>query len=269
MAEDPRAAIKNGELDEALELAQAAARSAPADSKHRVLLFQLYAIFGDWNRSLRQLEIVSDLDPNAELMARTYRQLLACEAVRQDVFSGKRAPLGMGQPEAWFGMLIEALRLDGSAEPMAAKAMRDQAFEAADTTPGTLNGEPFDWIADGDERLGPCVEAIINGRYFWIPVERLKSVEVTAPEDLRDLVWLPTNLTFAHEGKTVAFIPARYPASEDSSDPLIRLARKTEWEESSAGGYRGVGQRMLATDLGETPIMEIREILLNSKPADG
>lgn len=269
VAEDPRAAIKAGNLDEALALAQTAARSAPADARHRVLLFQLYAVLGDWNRSLRQLEVVSDLDPKAELMARTYRQLLACEAMRQEVFTGQRAPLGLGQPEAWFGMLVEALRLESERAADAAKAMREKAFDVAETTAGTLNGVDFEWIADSDERLGPCLEAIINGRYFWIPFARLKSIETTPPEDLRDLVWLPAHLTFAHEGKTVAFIPTRYPASESSGDPLIRLARKTVWEELPSGSYWGLGQRMLATDGSDTPISECRDIGLKTAAADG
>ncbi len=269
MAEDPRAALAAGDLDGALRIAQAAARSAPADSKHRTLLFQLYAILGDWNRSLRQLEVVSDLEPQAELMAKTYRELLSCEAVRQDVFAGKRAPLGFGQPEQWFGMVVEALRLDGSGEPAAAKEMRGAAFEAAPATAGKINGEDFAWLADGDQRLGPILEAVLNGRYFWIPVERLKAIEVTPPEDLRDLVWLPANLTFVNEGKTVGFIPTRYAGSEASTDPLIRLARKTEWQELAADSFRGLGQRMLATDRNDYPLLEVREITFDTAAADG
>ena len=40
-------------------------------------------------------------------------------------------------------------------------------------------------------------------------------------------------------------LPTRYPGSEASSDPALRMARKTEWQEGADGSSAGVGQRML------------------------
>jgi hypothetical protein len=111
----------------------------------------------------------------------------------------------------------------------------------------------FDWIADADMRLGPVLEAILNGRYYWIPFSRTRRIEIEKPEDLRDLVWMPAHFEFANGGEAVGLIPTRYPGSETSEDGAICLARKTVWQEVSPGVFHGLGQRLLATDKGEYP----------------
>jgi type VI secretion system protein ImpE len=56
----------------------------------------------------------------------------------------------------------------------------------------------------------------------------------------------------------------RYPESEASSDPNIRLGRRTEWEHQGGDLYTGLGQRILATDQDETPLTEIRNVTFSS-----
>lgn len=62
----------------------------------------------------------------------------------------------------------------------------------------------------------------------------------------------------------MAFVPSRYPGSEQASDPRVVLARTTEWSQPGAGPQRGLGQRLLATDEGEYPIMDVRLIELDA-----
>ena len=47
-------------------------------------------------------------------------------------------------------------------------------------------------------RLGPVCEAILNGKYYWIPFERLSRVDIEAPSDLRDLIWAPVERLAYH-----------------------------------------------------------------------
>jgi type VI secretion system protein ImpE len=169
-----------------------------------------------------------------------------------------------GDPESWVALLLEALRLTAEGHPAQAQASRDQAFEAAAATSGTLDGQPFAWLADADPRLGPVLEAIVNGRYYWIPFQRIRAIAFEQPADLRDYVWMPAQFTWANGGETVGLIPARYPGSPASVDPLVQLGRKTEWLEGEAGVYLGLGQRMLATDQGEYSLLDIRRIELNA-----
>jgi type VI secretion system protein ImpE len=81
---------------------------------------------------------------------------------------------------------------------------------------------------------------------------------VEAPQDIRDLVWLPAEFVWANGGEAVGFIPTRYPGSELSTDDSIRLARKTDWIDA-AGGI-GLGQRLLASDETEVPLLELRSV---------
>jgi type VI secretion system protein ImpE len=136
----------------------------------------------------------------------------------------------------------------------------------APTTSGNVDENPFDWIADADTRIGPCVEAILNGSYYWIPFHRIHSIAIEPPEDLRDLVWTPAYFTWSNGGQSVGLIPTRYPGSHTSDDPKIRLSRKTQWEEHEGDVFLGLGQRILATDSNEYSLMDVREIKLNTEP---
>jgi type VI secretion system protein ImpE len=259
-------ALRDGRLDEALTALQADIRKRPQDKALRVFLFQLLAVNGAWERALRQLDVLVEMDAQHALLAQTYRPLIACEVFRGELFRGLRSPSSLGEPLPWFGPLIEATRLGAQGEHAAAQALREQAFEQADAVPGRLDGKPFAWIADADARLGPVLEVILQGRYFWVPFARIRKISLEPAEDLRDFVWLPARFTWSNGGEAVGFVPTRYPGSEDGEAPL-RLARTTEWHEVGAIGL-GRGQRMLATDSDDTGLLEIKEIELDLPDAD-
>ncbi len=253
--------LREGRLQDALAGLQAQVRKEPANAQYRVFLFQLLAVLGQWERALNQLKVLGDMDPAHMPMAQTYREAIRCELLREDIFAGRRAPLVFGDPEPWVALLLEALRLNNAGATEAAEDVRAQAFEAAPAVPGTLDGQPFAWLADADPRLGPVLEAIVDGRYYWIPLQRIRSLILEAPADLRDAVWMPAQFTWANGGESVGLIPARYPGTTRSTDPLLQLGRRTEWQEV-AGATVGMGQRMLATDAGEFALLDIRQIVL-------
>ncbi|MCB1915505.1 MAG: virulence protein SciE type, partial [Rhodocyclaceae bacterium] len=231
----------------------------------RTFLFQLLSVLGNWERAANQLEVVGELDAGALPMVQMYREALRCEVVRGKVMSGSTAPLLFGHPEDWIAILIEALLSEGQGKPEDGAKLREQAFDLAPTTAGTINGQPFEWIADADMRLGPVCEAVINGRYYWLPYARLNRIVLEAPEDLRDFVWMPAHFEFANGGEMVGIIPTRYPGSESDPDPLIRLARKTDWADAGNGVYVGRGQRVLTTSEGDFPLLDVREIVLEGE----
>jgi type VI secretion system protein ImpE len=252
-------------LQPVLAKVQDQVRREPANPKHRIFLFQMLAILGQWERALNQLNVLAEMDAGSLPMAQTYREALRCEMLRADVFAGRRSPVIFGDPQPWVALLLEALRLTADGHHPQAAAIREQAFETAPATPGAIDNQPFAWIADADTRLGPILEAIINGRYFWIPFERMASIKLEVPADLRDLVWMPAFFTWANGGETVGLIPARYPGSQASADPLLQLGHKTEWLEPAEGVYLGMGQRMLASDVGEHPLLDVRLLRLGEE----
>ncbi len=252
--------LKGGDPLAALAQLQEQVRARPADFKLRIFLFQLLCVLGQWERALNQLDVASNLDPTAVAMGQMYGDAIRCEAIRADVFNGKKSPMIFGQPDQWLALLIESLLVAGDGER--SNDLRARAFDEAPATEGTIDGKPFGWIADADSRLGPVLEAVINGRYYWVPFSRLLKIEIEPPEDLRDVVWMPSRLEFENGGAQVALIPTRYAGSQASTDGLIVLARKTVWEEIGPNTHRGLGQRILATDTEEVPLMEVRTIAL-------
>ena len=78
---------------------------------------------------------------------------------------------------------------------------------------------------------------------------------------------MPAHFEFSNGGETVGVIPTRYPRSEFDADPLVRLARKTEWVERPAGVFCGLGQRVFTTDIGDFPLMDTRELIFSPATA--
>lgn len=254
--------LKAGDPAAALVHLQEQVRARPADPKLRVFLFQLLCVLGQWERALNQLKVASELDASTLAMAQTYREAIRCEAIRRDVFGGRKSPLVFGEPEQWLALLIESLLMSSRGDVAKSDELRRRAFDEADTAAGEINGQEFSWIADADSRLGPVLEAIVNGRYYWIPFRRLGKVSIEPPVDLRDVVWMPAHLEFENGGESVALIPTRYPGSEAASDGAILLARRTEWDEAVPGAFHGHGQRTFITDSCEVSLMELRTLII-------
>jgi type VI secretion system protein ImpE len=260
LADNQRLGGLDNDLADELKRLQAEVRAHPDDAKLRTYLFQLLAVMGDWQRALNQLQVAGQLAVGALPMAQTYREAIRCEVFRAEVFAGKRTPHVLGEPPAWLGLLVEALEKLAHGHVAAAAELRAQALEQAPARAGTIDGKPFEWIADADSRLGPVCEAIIDGKYYWVPFERLAGVDVDAPCDLRDFVWAAAQLQLASSAAQIALIPARYPGTEAATDDHARLSRITTWRDLGSETYTGIGQRMWATEGGEFALLDTREI---------
>ena len=259
--------LKSGDLTGALSALQNDVRSNAADGKLRIFLFQLLSVMGDWNRAVAQLKISAEMVPAAIPMAQTYREGIICEVYREKVFAGEKAPLIFGEPQEWCALLIEALKAQAAGNLEQAAEIRARAFEAAPATPGELNGEPFEWIADADMQLGPLLEVVVNGKYYWMPFNVISSVVFEDPADLRDAVWTPAEIKLANGGDIVALIPTRYAGTVADGDDAEKLARATRWVDRGSETYTGVGQRLLITNVGDTGLMDVRTLKLDG--ADG
>lgn len=255
--------LKSGDLGATLSALQAEVRARPADARLRIFLFQLLSVIGDWKRAIMQLKVAAELDALATPMAQTYREGIICEAFRERVFAGDKAPLIFGKPQPWIALLIEAQKLLAAGRAADAATLRGQAFEAAPAVTGTLNGTPFEWIADADMRLGPVLEAVVNGRYFWMPFNAIAKITAEPPCDLRDCVWTPVSIVLRNGGEIVALIPTRYVGTAEHGSDAEKLARTTEWTDAGAETFEGRGQRLLATDAGDTAVMDLRTLIID------
>ncbi|MFH5773304.1 type VI secretion system accessory protein TagJ [Paracoccus broussonetiae] len=265
----PDGYLKAGDPEGALAALSAEIRAHPGDAKLRIFLFQLLCIQGDWKRAITQLKLCAELDALALPMAQTYREAIICEVFREKVFQGEKLPLVLGEPPGWIALQIEALQALSQGQDSRAADLRAQAFDSAPATSGEADGTAFTWIADADMRLGPVLEATIDGKYYWLPFDRLSAVRIEPPTDLRDRVWMPANLTFANGGETVALIPTRYPETTRDGSGAARMALATDWRDLGSETWAGTGQRLLTTDAGDLPLMDLRALRLDPGRVDG
>lgn len=255
--------FKAGNVNAAVTALENEIRNAPGDLKLRLFLFQLLCVRGEWTRAITQLNVVAGLSDDGKMLAAVFHPLVLAEAFREEVFSGRRMPLLFGEPDPWMSDMLQALSHFAAGHLEAAQKSRELAIEGAPVVSGTVNDQRFTWIEDGDSRIGPFLEVILQGRYFWVPLCRIKSVNIEPPSDLRDLIWLPAQFVWSNEGEAVGHIPVRYAGTEKSSDDASRLARRTEWMPMGDVGYRGEGQRMfMSNDGGEFALLDIRKLTL-------
>ncbi len=249
-------------LPEKTARVQDAIRRQPADDKLRIHLFQLYAQDGRWQKALAQMQMAAQLNNDHQLLAQAYRLAIRAELFREDVFLGLRSPSILGQPGQWVSYLKEALLADATGQEAKAQDLRMLALDEASAVPGQLDAQPFTWIADADARLGPVLEVFVNGAYYWLPFDAISELRLEPPADLRDLVWMPAQLTLVNEGKHAVLLPARYPLLGDGIEDGHRQSRVTTWVERGSEPV-GMGVKLLVTDSAELSLLDLRHLQLD------
>ncbi|HLY80539.1 MAG TPA: type VI secretion system accessory protein TagJ [Caulobacteraceae bacterium] len=252
--------LRAGDLEGARASLVESVRKSPQDQPARMFLFQLLCVSGEWDKALIQLRALAQLSPEAQMLAVAYSQAIEAEKFRAQVFAGTAQPALLVGSSTWAGDLAGALSALCQGRAADAETLRDQAFDAAPDTPGDLDGTAFDWIADGDARFGPAIEAIIAGQWGLAPFDAIAKIESEGPRDLRDIVWLPVQLAFKTGQSVAALLPTRYPGSEAHADSALRLGRGTDWLEQP-WGQAGIGQHEWSlSDGSDVGILSLRRL---------
>ena len=152
--------LREGNLPETLAQLQEQVRKEPANVKHRIFLFQLLSVIGDWERANTQLSVVGEMDAGALAMVQTYREALKCEVLRAEIFAGKRSPVIFGQPASWLALLIEALRLTSENRYTEARDLREMAFDLDDGPTAGARSSPD---AAMRRRASDVIRDTVNG----------------------------------------------------------------------------------------------------------
>jgi len=219
-----------GKLNEAIEALGVEVRDNPTDARRRTFLFELLCFKGDYARAEKQLNVLADASKDSRVGAMLYFSALHAERLRQDLFEKKDYP-------------------------SAPVTETDRG--------GTIDGKPFEFLEDGDPRIGPRLELFAAGAYLWIPFEHIESIEMEAPKRLRDLLWAPaivrTGPKFKEKELGEILLPVLAPFSWRHADDQVKLGRSTVWEEVD-GVAVPFGQRMFSVDGEDVPLLEIRKI---------
>ncbi|WP_374436376.1 type VI secretion system accessory protein TagJ [Inhella sp.] len=252
-------------LDALFEDAKRRVQASPGDIKARSALWQIFAARGEFDRARTQLDALLAIDSSWTMEVAACHLLLQAEAQRQEVFSGRQMPTCLGEPPAWFASLAAGLQTLGegsqAAQWPAAAALLARAQQDSPARQGQLNGQPFEWLCDGDARLGPCLEVMVQGKYLWLPWSLVRRIESRPPTEIRDRLWLHALLELGDEGSVEVFLPARYPFPQDDAQ---MLGERTDWQALDGDSYLGRGQKTLMTDSSECGLLDVRELLFTS-----
>lgn len=224
-----------GRLDEAITALGGALRDDPADARRRTFLFELLCFAGLYDRAEKQLDVLAQGDRDAQVGALLYRGALHAERTRQSMFE------------------------PGGLPPSGA---------AARPVSGTLNGQPFDSLADADPRIGARLELFVAGQYTWLPFEHVSTVRMEPPRRLRDLLWAPVIVRPSEQMRELelgeVLMPVLTMFAWRHADPLVRLGRITDVETLVDGDLAPVGQKLWLVDDQEVPVLELRELVINA-----
>ena len=246
------ALFRAGRLDEAVAAGQAALRKAPTDLNARVLLGELLAFTGNLQRADVVLDAASAIDPTTALVVAEFRQLIRADIARRQLFRDGRVPEFLTDPTETQRLQLAALvALRAGDHPEAAR--QAQAAEAVrPRAPGHHGDVAFDDMRDADDLLAGSFEVLTTtGKYFWIPIERVQTLEFHAPKRPRDLLWRRASMSVANGPDGEVYLPTVY-AADDAMTDALRLGRETDWREVEGGPVRGVGQRLFL--LGEDAV---------------
>ncbi len=253
----PAALLRAGKLDDATAAAQAALRKSPTDLNMRVLLGEMLLFAGNLERADVVLDAASAIDPTTAIVVAEFRQLIRADMARRQLFRDGRVPEFLSDPTETQRLQLAALVALREGDLAEASRQTEAAEAARPHTPGRHGDAAFDDLRDGDDLLGGSFEVLTTtGKYFWIPTERVQTVEFHAPKRPRDLFWRRASMSVTDGPDGEVYIPAVY-VSDDTLADTLRLGRETDWRQANGGPVRGVGQRLFVIGEDAIPIMEI------------
>ncbi len=238
---NPHDLFRAGKVGEAIDAMNGEVRAHPSDPDRRAFLADMLCIVGNFDRADVQLEAISKIAPGSVPTVALVRQLIRAEKWRQEVFLEGRVPEFLAAPEPWLQAHLRAI-LD------LREGRGDEARDglaAAEELRGPLSchydGRRVDDFRDCDDLVAGFFEVLTStGKYFWVPMARVKRLELRRLEGARGLIWRQAGMEVENGPEGEVYLPAIYapaPAAES-----LRLGRATEWTEEAP--VRGAGLRM-------------------------
>ena len=247
--------FRQGDLGAAIEAGNAAVKANPADTGARLLLAELLLFAGTFDRADSVLDAASTIDPASALVVSEFRQLLRGEMARRQVVADGRLPEFLGEPTTTQSHLLRALvALRGDDAAAAAEAVQ-AAEQSRPVVAGVRDGTAFTDFRDADDlSIGSFEVLTTTGKYFWIPTERVESIEFHPPKRPRDLFWRRCTMVVREGPDGDVYLPALYP-TDATADDSLRLGRATEWTEGEP--VRGIGQRVYLAGEEGVPVQQL------------
>jgi len=224
-------------------------RNRATDHDARAHLAELLCFAGELQRADKLLDFIASQRQELAVGVSLFRQMIRASLARVECFEKGRVPDMIGGPTPTMTELLRghvALRLGDMAEAAASFA---EAEKLRPRPRGLCNGQPFADLRDADDTVAGVLEVLTStGSYYWIPMERIVTMEFRKPQRTRDLLWRRCHLEVRDGPDGEVFIPAIYatkPPADDKDGQMLRLGRMTDWTGPEGGPVRGVGLRTL------------------------
>jgi type VI secretion system protein ImpE len=256
----PHELFQQGQLGAAIEALNQELKSHPTDAERRTFLFELLCFAGDYDRARKQLDVITQQSSGSEWATQVYGNILVAENKRSRLLTHSLAPEFLTDPPDYVHGLLDAVNRLREGNARKAHQVLQQVDQERPRLRGTANGRAFEDFRDCDDLFAPVLELIIVQDYVWVPLEKIRELEVAAPERPRDLIWSPVRIGLDDSSQRRGYLPNRYVGSAAHPDEQIKLGRMTDWLEDESGTVRGVGQRLFLAGDECLPVLEARAV---------
>jgi type VI secretion system protein ImpE len=255
-----KACLETGNLKAAIEAVTQEIKASPMDSTRRIALFELLCLAGDLDRAEKQLDVLEQQRAPTDLSVQIYRNCLKAERGRRLFFSKGTQPYFLTPPPRYIEMHLDGVDRWRNGDVKEAAVLLGRAEEERAALAGVTSGEKFEDFRDCDDLTAPVLEVIVHDKYTWLPLEHVKTLQVKPPKQLRDFMWAPVQLQSVSGMTGELFAHSQYWGSHTHSNDLVRLGRRTEWEQPDENLCCGYGLRLFLMDGEDKSLFELGSI---------
>jgi type VI secretion system protein ImpE len=267
---DAKELFKAGALTEALAAAADDVKQHPVDLARRGFFCELLCFAGELSRADAQLDALGHQDPQLTLGISMFRQLIRAEQARQQFYAEGRVPEFLEPPAPHLKRCLEASICAREGRPVEAVVLLDEAERLRPIVSGICDGRSFEGLRDIDDLTAPFFEVLTsNGKYYWIPIERVELIEFRTPERPRDLLWRRVHMVVMGGPDGEVFLPTLYAGSATDPDQRIRMGHMTDWHGGDGSPVRGAGQRMFLVGDDGRGILELKQVAITPQASSG
>jgi type VI secretion system protein ImpE len=246
--------LKTGRLSEAMERVAEQVKAKPGDLAARTFYFELLALNGDLDRAAKQLDVLASVTGE---IGGLYVGAIQAERERRNFFHGGPRPRLLSETP-YATAYLEAVE-HHAAGASGAALERLQSAESQNALRAMLNGGEVHELNDTHDLLGPFLELVMEDHYAWVPWEAIQSLTIPEPRYLRDTIWTPASMML-HSGDHGEVLLFSLYVDSHLQDEDVKLGRRSVWEQNPAGFTIAYGQKVIAADDRDWPILEIRSV---------
>lgn len=257
---NPSELYQAGQLNAAIEAAIAEVKKKPTDGNTRFFLAELLCFAGEWERADKQLDTVAQQTPELAIRISLVRHILRAEMARQQFYSDGRVPEFLFEVSPMLRHHLDASIAFREGNLTEASDQLAQSESSRPPRSGQMGGTPFDDFRDCDDLTAGFFEVLTStGKYYWVPIDCVRSIEFHTPERPLDLLWRRVAMDVVDGPDGEVYLPVLYAGSAASGDSQLQLGRGTTWQELGSV-VRGCGQRLYLVGDEAVPILQLQNI---------